>query len=181
MHHELHTRRLRLAPLHPKDGDDLYALSSDADVMRYSSLPVQTRVQTDEMLARWLAEMRDGRTCSWMLRDREDRFIGQASLFGIDRENHRAEIGYLLMPQAWGYGYATEAIAAVIRHAFGSLKLCRIEADVDPANVASWRALERNGFRREGFLPKRWFKDGRFYDAFFYGLLNERRIDELTR
>ena len=153
---------------------------SDPEVMRYSSLPPQSRAETDALLARWIAEGREGRSCCWMLFD-ASRFIGQVSLFGIDHDNHRAEIGYLLMRDAWSLGYASEAIPAAIRHAFGRLALCRLEADVDPGNLASSRVLEKNGFRREGFLPKRWFKDGRFHDAWLYGLLNERRINQLSR
>lgn len=180
MHPELHTHRLRLAPLDARDGDALHALSRDPQVMRWSSLPPQTRAQTDALLARWVAEGAAGVACCWLLHD-NDGFVGQVSLFRIDRDNHRAELGYLLMPHAWHRGYASEAVAAAIRYAFGHLALCRLEADVDPDNLASWRVLEKNGFCREGILPKRWFKEGRFFDTWLYGLLNERRIMELSQ
>lgn len=180
MHSELHTRRLRLEPLHPRHDAELHTLCSNADVMRFSSLPPQTRGQSEALLTQWIAESAAGTCCSWILRNRQDGFVGQVSLFAIDRDNLRAELGYLLMPEHWGCGLASEAVGAAVRYAFGHLKLCRLEADVDPGNTGSWRALEKNGFRREGFLPKRWFKQGRFYDAFLYGLLNETRINELA-
>lgn len=176
---ELQTNRLRLEPLHARHGDELYQLSSNPDVMRYSSLPVQTRDMTDAMLLDWIADSAKGRVCSWILRTDANRFVGQVSLYGIDHGNLRGEIGYMLMPQEWRKGYASEAIAAAVRYAFGYLELCRLEADVDPGNPGSWRALEKNGFRREGVMPQRWHKEGRFYDSWFYGLLNERRIRAL--
>jgi RimJ/RimL family protein N-acetyltransferase len=42
---------------------------------------------------------------------------------------------------------------------------------VDPRNEASWRALERLGFRREGYLRERWIVGGEVQDALIYGLI----------
>jgi RimJ/RimL family protein N-acetyltransferase len=58
-----------------------------------------------------------------------------------------------------------------MRHAFETLDLHRLEADVDPENTASLRVLERNGFRREGHLRERYTQDGRWHDAVLLGLL----------
>jgi RimJ/RimL family protein N-acetyltransferase len=62
-----------------------------------------------------------------------------------------AETGYWLGPAARGRGYATEAVRAVARHAFG-LGLTRIELLAAVGNVASQRVAERAGFTREGVL-----------------------------
>jgi RimJ/RimL family protein N-acetyltransferase len=64
-----------------------------------------------------------------------------------------------------------DALRALIEHAFGPLNLHRIEADVDPRNEASVRLLEKLGFRREGYLRERYFKDGEIQDSVFLGLL----------
>lgn len=48
----------------------------------------------------------------------------------------------------------TEGMAGVLRHAFRSLRLHRVEANVQPGNTASVGLLERSGFRREGFSPR---------------------------
>lgn len=179
MQPELHTRRLRLEPLHARHADELHELSSNAEVMRYSSLPVQTRAQADASLEDWLSSDSLGTSCTWVVRTINGDFAGRICLYRIDRDNLHAEIGYMLMPPQWRQGFASEAVAAVVRHAFGNLNLCRLEADVDPGNPGSWRALEKNGFRREGIMPKRWYKDGLFYDAWFYALLNEQLIRKL--
>ncbi|HEX2165116.1 MAG TPA: GNAT family protein, partial [Thermoanaerobaculia bacterium] len=55
--------------------------------------------------------------------------------------------------------------------AFGPLALHRLEADVDPRNERSLKALERLGFRREGLLRERYFVAGEIQDSVMLGLL----------
>ena len=97
--------------------------------------------------------------------------IGTSTLYAIDRKNGRAEIGFILRASCHGRGYAREAVAAVIDHAFRSLGLRRIEADVDPRNETSIRLLEGLGFVREGVLRERWCVDGEITDTLLLGLL----------
>ncbi|MFN2369802.1 MAG: GNAT family N-acetyltransferase, partial [Candidatus Krumholzibacteriia bacterium] len=83
----------------------------------------------------------------------------------------RAELGYGLRADAWGQGYAAEAVGELLRFGFTELALHRVEADVDPRNEASVRLLERLGFTREGLLRERWIVEEEISDAAFYGLL----------
>ena len=64
-----------------------------------------------------------------------------------------------------------EALVAVVDYAFGPLGLRRLEADTDPRNEASNRALERLGFVREGVLRERWRVADEISDTFLFGLL----------
>lgn len=176
---ELRTRQLVLRPLSADFAEDFFAICNDAEVMRYASTPPLSREASDTRLHDWLRDTVKGSVCCWLLCNTQNEFVGQVSLYNIDKANLRAELGYGLMPHHWGKAYASEAIAAAIRYAFDYLKLCRLEADIDPNNIASRRVLEKNGFSREGIMPKRWYKEGRFFDTWYYGLLNEKRIREL--
>ncbi|ETP61422.1 hypothetical protein BDSB_27145 [Burkholderia dolosa PC543] len=69
----------------------------------------------------------------------------------------------------------SEAASALIEHAFGTLNLRRIEADIDPRNVALARLLERLGFIREGLLRERWIVGDDVSDSALYGLLKSDR------
>ena len=60
------------------------------------------------------------------------------------------EIGFHLRPEFWGQGYASEAAAAVIRHAFASLRAEELFAGHNPRNTASWKILTRLGFQYIG-------------------------------
>jgi RimJ/RimL family protein N-acetyltransferase len=99
------------------------------------------------------------------------QLIGQAALHHFDGQNRRCEVGYALGRAHWGKGYIGEALAAMLGHGFAELHLNRVEADIDPRNPASAKALVRLGFRHEGLLRERWIVNGEICDTAFYGLL----------
>ena len=65
-----------------------------------------------------------------------------------------------------------QALDAVIDFAFTTLKLHRLEADVDPDNAGSLGVLEKLGFEREGLFRDRWLLYGKWVDSVMLGLLN---------
>ena len=158
-----------------RDGDlqDFYAVHSDPLVNRYWSFPAWTEVsQARDYFASAIGGRDAGRMLCWAIAEREgDRLIGSTTLFTINREQGRAEIGYALRASHWGQGYAQEALRMVLGHAFGTLGLRRIEADIDPRNAGSCRLVERMGFIREGLLRDRWCVAGETSDSAIYGLL----------
>ncbi len=64
-----------------------------------------------------------------------------------------------------------EALRTLVDHAFGTLNLNRLEADIDPRNHASAKTLERLGFQQEGHLRERWIVGDEISHTAFYGLL----------
>ena len=70
-------------------------------------------------------------------------------------------------------GYATQAVAAVVRYAFETLRLHRIEANIMPRNKASRRVVEKCGFREEGASPQYLKINGVWEDHIHMALLNE--------
>lgn len=169
----LRTDRLLLRPLREADAPAIYAIRSDPTVMRYaSSLPLTSPDQAQGFIAHEAAGMAARESLRLGLqRVEDDALIGTCLLFHINRQCRRAEIGYELRSDAWGRGYMHEALLALVRLGFAELALNRIEADIDPRNVASARSLERLGFTKEGHLRQRWIVDGEVSDSAFYGLL----------
>ena len=165
--------RMRLRPLRNTDALDLFAVHSDARVMRYWSHPAWTE---REQAVRRIEQLENDRATSefytWAVtQDGSDALIGTVSLFAIQREQRRAELGYALASALWGRGYATEMLRPAIDFAFNTLDLERLEADIDPRNEASCRLVERVGFVREGLLRERWRVAGEVTDSAMYGLL----------
>jgi len=156
-----------------RDVEALYAIFSDPQVMRYwSTPPLENLAAAAALLAEMHAHFRDRTLFQWgIARKADDRLIGTCTLFHLEKQCRRAEIGFAVGREHWRRGYAGEALRALIDHAFDELDLNRIEADVDPRNAASIRTLERLGFRREGQLRERWIVAGEIQDALFYGLL----------
>ena len=167
--------RVRLRPLRASDADALFALHSDARVMRYWSFPAWTeREQAVARIAQLERDNAQSEFYTWATTiDGTDRLAGTVSLFTLNRAHRRAEIGYALASSAWGNGYATEALRLAIAFAFDSIGLARLEADIDPRNDASCRLVERVGFSREGLLRQRWHVAGEITDSAMYGLLRD--------
>jgi RimJ/RimL family protein N-acetyltransferase len=88
-----------------------------------------------------------------------------------DVERMSAEIGYWLGEEHWGHGIATEAVAAVTRHAVERFGLTRIFALPFAWNPASCRVLEKAGYVLEGRLRRSAVKDGRIVDQLLYGFV----------
>jgi len=167
------TERVVLRWVSENDIDSLYEIFSDPQVMRYWATPPYTTREAAVELQREIASGNENETMiKWGLALRDsDRLIGTTTLFNLNIDNGRAEIGYALGRAHWGKGYMNEALQALLTHAFEVMQLRRLEADVDPRNAGSIRTLERLGFQREGFLRERWHVAGEIQDALFYGLL----------
>lgn len=83
------------------------------------------------------------------------------------------EIGYMIAPEQWDNGYATEAVELACGYVFRERRLNRVYATVYETNPASARVLEKVGFEQEGTLRKHAFVDGEYVDVLQYGLLAE--------
>ncbi|KWE40965.1 GNAT family N-acetyltransferase [Burkholderia territorii] len=175
----LTTPRLILRPLRIEDAQALFAIWSDADATRYLPFPPMTSLdQARDRVTRKLRTSANGEDLICVLELRTSgAVLGDCALFHADEQCRRAEIGFSLQRDHWGDGYMSEAAFALIEHAFGTLNLRRIEADIDPRNVASAHLLERLGFVREGLLRDRWIVGDQVSDSALYGLLkSDRRL-----
>ncbi len=169
----LDTPRLRLRIPVDADVPALFAIFSDPETMRYWTTPAMTDLAEADALLRDIQHHAEARTLfQWGIARREDDLvIGTSTLFRIEAEHRRCELGYILRRDCWGRGLAHEALTAVVNHAFGTLSLHRLEADIDPRNRASVRSVERLGFTLEGRLRERYFVGHEIQDSLIYGLL----------
>ncbi len=171
--------RLALRALNERDIPSLFEIFSDSEVMRYWSHPPFT---SESEAVAYLQGAQRGfarRTLfQWGLCRRSDSaLVGTCTLWQLDSQNRRAEIGFVLARRHWGRGFMTEGLTTLIDFSFGELGLRRLEADVDPGNAASIRLLERLGFVREGHMRERWLVAGEVADSLFFGLLEREWRD----
>ena len=86
------------------------------------------------------------------------KVIGQLFLRQIEpAELLTCELGYVLNPAYQRQGYGSEAAAVLVRHALTAGGMHRVVAHCNPDNTASWKLLEKIGFRREGLLRQNIF------------------------
>ena len=108
---------------------------------------------------------------------REDRAI--AGVINVSQIFHgnfcSAYLGYYAGAPFMGKGYMREGLLLVLRHAFDTLGLHRLEANIQPANRASIRLVKRIGFRREGFSPRYLKILGRWRDHERWAITAEAR------
>ena len=172
---ELSSPRLRLREVRDDDAAALFAIHSDARVMRYWSYPAWTELaQAEQKIADIQRQRRELDMLVWAIADADtDLLIGSSAIFYMDLTQARAEIGYSLHPDWQGRGLASEALQLVLGYVFNELGLRRIEADIDPRNLPSCRLVERFGFVREGLLRERWHVNDEICDSAIYGLLSK--------
>ena len=165
--------RIRLRWLTEADIPALFAIFGDREVVRYWGTPaLPDEAAAAELLAEIQDNVRTRKGLQWGIALRsDDTVIGTCTLYRPDLTHGRSEIGFALARAHWGMGFATDAIRLVITHAFEALQFRRIEADVDPRNAASLRALEGLGFVREGYLRERYNVNGEVQDSVYLGLL----------
>lgn len=108
---------------------------------------------------------RNDRACFFVCRVEDGCIVGVMNLSQIARGNlQSAYLGYYAGEPYAGRGYMTEAMRLLLRHAFESLKLHRIEANIQPGNLASIALVKRAGFVKEGY-SRRYLKiSGRWRD-----------------
>jgi RimJ/RimL family protein N-acetyltransferase len=152
----IETERLLLEPLDVSRQEDFVALTADPETMRYwwPNGPF-TREVAERSFAASLARLREhGFGRRWIVAKQNGAWLGftETKYFGQSCEDvspDEVEIGWMLMPSAWGRGYATEAGRAVRDEAFDRLALDTIVAVHHPANAASGRVMEKLGMAFE--------------------------------
>lgn len=111
---------------------------------------------------------------SLICRNCDDVIVGVISLSQIFYGPLKsAYLGYSLFKGFTGCGYATEAVRLIVRFSFKDLKLHRVEANIQPDNLASIALVKRLGFSREGFSPKYLKIGGRWRDHERWALIKE--------
>lgn len=169
----LQTSRLRLRPFEDTDAEALFALHSDARVLRYWDAPPwsdPTRAAGFIARCRQLADEGTGARLA-IEHSADGTFIGWCSLTRWNPDYRSAALGYCLGEAAWGQGNATEAAHAVLAWGFDALDLNRVQAETDTRNAASARVLEKLGFVREGTLREDCVVNGEVSDSWVFGLL----------
>ena len=85
----------------------------------------------------------------WMIEQKDGTHIGDLCFKGLNADG-TAEIGYGILDEFQGQGYATEAVEAALDWAFRNPNVTAIEAETDPENTASQRVLAKCGFTANG-------------------------------
>jgi RimJ/RimL family protein N-acetyltransferase len=170
------TRRLLLRDLCAEDRLPLERLAREPRVLAHVPAPTRALAATQRAPARGLAARRTRRRAYEfaVVRRRGGKLIGVCDL-ALTGPRH-ADIGYLLLPRHWGYGYATELARALIDFGFRDLGLRALTAVVAVENERSRRVLDKAGLRWDGLIRRHTRFAGRWHDCHRY-LIERSRWD----
>ena len=161
---QLITERLFLIPLQPDGMRALLARTTDPELIQPYTDMLDLSLSHPEQWVWYTA---------WGLYQNDSGdWVGDLCFKGLP-ENGQPEIGYGLLPEYEHQGYATEALRAVLRFGFNTLRLNRIEAQHELDNPASGRVMEKCGMRKEGVLRQRLYNKGKFVDVALYAILKD--------
>lgn len=143
----IQTKRLLLSKFTTSDGELLFHLNSDPDVVKYVHEPSTTKENAPQILKEIILPQYELGLGRWAvyLKDTNE-FIGWCGL-KLTREKDEIDLGYRFSKQYWGKGYATEAAQACLDYGLGYLKLQRIVAKAHMDNIGSWKVMEKCGMR----------------------------------
>jgi RimJ/RimL family protein N-acetyltransferase len=146
---QLETERLLLRRPELTDAEAVFArYGSDPEVTRY--LRWRPSQSADETRAA-LADLTQHEFAWLIFRHMDGLLLGS---IGVRGTAPSLTLGYCLARDAWGSGYATEAVRAVLAAAFEDPAVFRVQATCAPANTASLRVLKKAGLSREGTLRR---------------------------
>jgi RimJ/RimL family protein N-acetyltransferase len=142
----LETPRLSLRPMAENHFEDVVALYSDAEVMRYINKGKgRTRAESRERMDAMIRHWADHGFGMWALFHKETgAFVGRCGLCYLDKTSD-VELGYTLHKQFWRQGLATEASRACLRFGFDVVGLQEIVAITTAENIGSQAVMRKLG------------------------------------
>lgn len=154
MQPEFETERLLLRPRTMVDFQDCIEMDRDPEVTRFIPGPWNDPAKHEIFLTERIEHDFGGGLGYWSIfpKARPDHFVGWILLIPEDGAESEVEIGWRLNRAAWGNGYAPEAADLIVNHAFRTLALNRIVADIAPGNTSSMRVAAKIGMKPDAEL-----------------------------
>jgi ribosomal-protein-alanine N-acetyltransferase len=159
------------------DAADWHAYLSDPRVYEYTSTPIMSQVDVEELIGMFADGFRKKRQIRWAIAEpASGRMIGDLGFNAFWTDDCRAEVGYHLSPDYWRRGLMACALVSIIEYGFEHLALNKIEAGTNVNNDRSSGLLRKLGFQLEGTLREQRNRRGVFGDTLFFGLLKREWV-----
>ena len=166
------TRRLLLRPFVEADLDDLVQRRNDPAVAEFQNWTLPYTRRDAEILFATEPDGIDGWRMLVMTHKESGTTLGDVAV-GLTWDGRCAEVGYTLASEHWGYGYAVEAVEALVEFLFENHNVTRVQGMLHPGNTASARVLERTGFLFEGHTRLSYWVGDDNSDDHIYGMTRE--------
>ena len=177
----IETSRLLLNRLTKADSEPLFAIFSDPKVIEHYDVERFKSVEEAEQLIDYFDARFDSNTgIRWAIRDKSTgEFLGTCGFTNWNEFDHSAVIGYELSKDFWGQGFASEAVASIIKFVFAEsfhFYVHRVEALILPCNKPSTALVKSLGFQFEGTLRGKCYWNNDFHDMNMFGILRNEHL-----
>ncbi len=171
----LEAPRLILRSFQDSDLESFLAYRNDPEVAKYQSwsvpYPRESGVQFVDLMKR-VSPMSQGEWIQVAVELKSTReMIGDVAFCTTLYDQQQLLMGYSLARPYWRQGYAFEAVACLLKYLFEERGLHRVIAECDVENSASWKLLEKLGFRREAHLVENVYFKGKYGSEYHYAVL----------
>ncbi|MEN0642443.1 GNAT family protein [Alkalicoccobacillus gibsonii] len=170
----LRSTRLSLREFYYSDWKSIHDYAKRPEVSRYQVWEPQSETDSQHFLAeRMVTSLQEPRfQFAYAIIQREtNTLIGSVELTIRDVKHQAAELSYILHPDYWGKGYATEAAGLMLSFGFYKMNLHRIYAKCDPRNKGSERVMQKIGMVWEGRLREDLLLSEGWRDSLIYSIL----------
>ena len=171
----LESERVTLRQFVPSDIENVFKGLSHPDIIKYYGVSFDSLEATKEQMI-WFADLeKNEKGIWWAVCSKDDgKFLGAGGLNDLSTTNKKAEIGFWLLPENWGKGLMTETMPLILKYAFDTLGLHRIEGFVETENQNCKKALAKLQFNLEGTMQDCEVKNGAFISIDIYAKLADQ-------
>lgn len=172
---ELEGESVSLVPITLDHLGGLWEAAKPDEIWTYMASTIRSREEMEQMIAAAIQKREKGTDYTFVVINQENRIIGSTRYLDISQEHKSLEIGSTWYhPDVWRTRVNTECKYLLLRHAFESWNLRRIQLKTDSRNFRSQQAIERIGAVKEGTLRKdRKISGGYVRDTVFFSILME--------
>lgn len=178
---EFASERLFYREFREADFSLYYSIFSNHEIMRYA---LWERADSEAALRPYFEQaLKDNQTADLHRKTYEyavfdcptNHFVGFAEIevFRKNLQSGTGEIGYFLLPESWGKGYAAEIAKRLCDFAFDSLQLHKVWASCNANNKRSEAIMKKAGMQKEGELREARYKNGRWDHELRYSILKK--------
>lgn len=171
----LETQRFFMREVKESDWNDVHSYASQEIVSQYQPWGPNTEKDTKEFVKQVIEsskhQPREQFVFALIFKENK-KLIGAGEISVRDAVNRIGEIGYVVNPDYWGKGIATEVAKALLTFGFTELHLHRIYATCDPRNIGSLKVLEKAGMKLEGRMRENVRLKNEWRDSFLFSLLD---------
>ncbi len=179
------TARLTLRNFIDSDLEPFLAYRNDAEVAKYQGWEFPYPRERAEDFISSMRERSAPKQGGWIqfavALKSTDELIGDLGCYVKKEDVRQAVIGFTIAAKHWRKGYAVEIIPCLLEYLFEDMNMHRVTADCDAENIASYRTLEKLGFRREAHYVESFIFNGAYASEYYYGMLQREWREKFRR